>query len=650
MATTSPRMPLRRLLTVLAACAGLGGAYALGVSQGTQAGPGSDPDSRRDATSPLGAVTAVNQVSAVNAGLRGSLTSAQDCAEALSWYVDKALAQVGPYGWDGPPVYAMDAVAGAELGSLPQATGSFKSPLSAANSSDTGTNTQEAGVDEPDVAKTDGRIVVRLSRGVLTTYDVAGAEPRELSQLRLAGVSADAQLLLVGQRVVVLSQLRPRDWEHPSTLILTIDLADPKAPVLTDRRSVDASLVTAFQHGSTIRLVVAKGLPQLDFVTPTAQRGVQTAVRRNRQLVKQSTVADWVPQLTTVTGDSSSTTPLVSCDALSRPASDGGLGTLAVITWDPADPEPQASALLTASQIAYASPDHLVVASTGYGAWGWGGDWCCGTPVYGSAGPADGITQLDVFSVEGRATAYVASGQVDGTLRDRWSLDEDQGTLRVALGPSAATGNFNSIETLRIEGDLLVSIDRLERLGPGEDIQSVRWFGDAAILVTFRQIDPLYVVDLSDPAALRLRGKLKIPGFSAYLHPLGPERLIGIGEAGTRRGRTLGAQAALFNLADLEQPRQVATHRFGRRMIALAGQQPHQFTWLPESRTALTVITDGYGARTGWVARLKLVSGKFVTTLTRAGYGRGVDQIRMLPLPSGQVALVTERGVSLLDG
>ncbi|MCP6318797.1 beta-propeller domain-containing protein, partial [Klebsiella pneumoniae] len=82
-----------------------------------------------------------------------------------------------------------------------------------------------------------------------------------------------------------------------------------------------------------------------------------------------------------------------------------------------------------------------------------------------------------------------------------------------------------------------------------EDIEAVRWFGDLALVVTFRQVDPLYTVDLADPARPQVVGELKIPGFSAYLHPLGPHRLLGVGEGPvpTRRGgESWGAQAGLF--------------------------------------------------------------------------------------------------------
>lgn len=627
---------MRTLTTAVVACAGLGGAYVLGVATGggNTGSPGTP-----------GAPARTTPVAAVNTSLSGPLTSAKDCEEARGWYVERAIDQVGPYGWDGGGrIYAedsaaMDSVAGAAP------TSSAKSRLGAANPSATGTNTQEAGVDEPDVAKTDGSLAVSLARGELRVFDVTGDTPAELATVRLPKVTESANLLLVDDRAVVISADPYREWQGPVTRVTTVDLSDPKSPTVTGSESVDASLVAAYQHGTTVRLVVTKGLPQLDFVQPNSDLGVRSAAKRNRQLVENSTIEDWMPQLTTDSG----TSALVACDALSQPATDGGLGTLAVMTWDPTagadspDATATSSALLTGSQVAYASPDHLVVVSSG-----WGG-WCCfDYTVGGAGGPAPGTTQLDVFTLDGTSTTYAASGQVDGIVRDRWSIDEDKGTIRVAVGPSQATGNFNSVITLKIDGDSLAQVGRIDGLGKREEIKSVRWFGDLAIVVTFRQIDPLYVIDLSDPANPRLKGKLKIPGFSEYLHPLGPERLIGIGQAAGPRGMTLGSQAALFQLEDLANPRQVAVHQFGRRIYALAGQQPHQFTWLADRRTALTVVTDGYGARTGWVAALHLDRGQFVTTLTKTGYGQSVDGIRLLPLPSGQVVMINGDGASFL--
>ena len=200
-----------------------------------------------------------------------------------------------------------------------------------------------------------------------------------------------------------------------------------------------------------------------------------------------------------------------------------------------------------------------------------------------------GTTPIFAFALDGLDATYVASGEVEGTIADRWSMDAVDGSLRVAVGASSETGNFNSVITLREDGAELVEEGRVDRLGIDEQIKSVRWFDDLAIVVTFRQTDPLYAIDLSDPAAPELLGELKIPGYSEYLHPLGEHRLIGMGQDASMRGMVRGAQAALFDVTDLTDPRQLDVVRYpqeqpGRRrtrpaavhLAARVAHRPHR--------------------------------------------------------------------------
>ena len=121
-------------------------------------------------------------------------------------------------------------------------------------------------------------------------------------------------------------------------------------------------------------------------------------------------------------------------------------------------------------------------------------------------------------------------------------MDEHDGVLRLAVGPSAETGNFNSVVTLREDGDDLEEVGRVDGLGVGEDIKAVRWFDGLAIVVTFRQVDPLYPVDLTDPDDPRLLGELKIPGFSEYLHPISAAAADRDGPGRLGAGRCCGAR------------------------------------------------------------------------------------------------------------
>ena len=190
----------------------------------------------------------------------------------------------------------------------------------------------------------------------------------------------------------------------------------------------------------------------------------------------------------------------------------------------------------------------------------------------------------------------------------------------------------------------MVEAGRVDELGVNETIESMRWFDGLAIMVTFRQVDPLYAVDLTDPDAPRLLGKLKIPGFSEYLHPLGSQRLVGMGQGPTRGG--WGAQAALFDVSDLTDPRQLDTVQYGKATQAGAATDPRQLTWLPDERTVLTVVGAATRGGTGWVSVLRLEDGRMHNRMVEVEYGDEVADVRLVPLPDGRVVLVTGESVS----
>jgi hypothetical protein len=168
------------------------------------------------------------------------------------------------------------------------------------------------------------------------------------------------------------------------------------------------------------------------------------------------------------------------------------------------------------------------------------------------------------------------------------------------------------------------------------------------VVVTFRQVDPLYTVDLSDPTAPRVIGELKIPGFSSYLHPLGGDLVLGLGQDATRTGRTRGAQAAVFDLRDLADPRRLDTAGFGRSTEFTAAWDPRTLTYLPESRTVLAVLTDW--RKPGGTRVVVLGVGDDGRLAARAGRrvpGWEAWNVRTLPLDGGRVALVSDGDVAL---
>jgi hypothetical protein len=175
---------------------------------------------------------------------------------------------------------------------------------------------------------------------------------------------------------------------------------------------------------------------------------------------------------------------------------------------------------------------------------------------------------------------YVASGEVIGTLLNSYSMSEFEGDLRVATtaySDDFGGGQDNGVHVLRLDGDELVEIGAVRGLGRGEQIQGVRFDGPRGYVVTFRQVDPLYVIDLSNPTNPEMVGELKIPGYSTYLKPIGDDRLIGVGMSGTDTGQITGVQVSLFDVSDPAAPRQVATAEIAE--WSEATWDPHAFLW-----------------------------------------------------------------------
>ncbi|NYI45692.1 hypothetical protein BJ993_002772 [Nocardioides aromaticivorans] len=629
------RVLLRPLLTA-GVVTGLAGAFVAGTLVDGGSGPGSP-----------GGIQALPQ----RVAFQADLEPAKSCDDLLATYRKRGKELVSAWGWGGGPYYYADGYDGllegarrtmplSEQASVEDFTKSAndRAPRTdRVTNSDTGTNVQEAGVDEPDSVKTDGRLLVTVRDDDLVTYDVSGSSTEKLSSIPLTGVE-DAEVLLSGDTVVAVGRDDESDDEDPGTRVLTVSLADPSAPEVTDDVTYDAGLMSARQHGEAIRVVLESGLPQLDFVEPRGKVTEREALKRNRELVAKTTIEDWLP---TVTADGDSK-QLLDCTNVAVPSDDLLLDTTSIVGFDAGSPAKlDAIGLAGHTGIAYESVDHLYLA-TQAGGGGWGDCIRCldgvGSPVV--RGPASGTSYLFEFELEGTAATHVASGEVEGSIADRWSVDEADGVLRVAVGPTSETGSFNSVITLQRQGKELVEHGRLDRLGVNEDIKSVRWFDDLAVLVTFRRVDPMYAIDLSDTAKPRLLGKLKVPGFSTYLHPLGSWRMIGLGEGPDGKGGW-GAQIGLFDVRDVSRVKRLDVHDYGRSFRALAGADPRAFTWLPDERTVITVLDRSARTRVGFVSVVHLVDGKLQQRLVQVEYGADVDDVRAVPLPDGRVVLVT---------
>jgi uncharacterized secreted protein with C-terminal beta-propeller domain len=217
-----------------------------------------------------------------------------------------------------------------------------------------------------------------------------------------------------------------------------------------------------------------------------------------------------------------------------------------------------ATGVLANGNTVYASAENLYVATQNWDTWLWGREGISEDE------PDEVTTDIHKFDISDPSiTTYLATGTVNGYLLNQFAMDEHNGDLRVASTTSPAWwgSEFDSESLVTVLDDdgagRLTEIGSVDGLGATEQIYSVRFMGDTAYVVTFRQTDPLYTVDLSDPTNPKVVGELKILGYSAYLHPVGEGLLLGIGQDATDTGQVKGTQVSLFDVSDPANPTRI---------------------------------------------------------------------------------------------
>ncbi len=197
-------------------------------------------------------------------------------------------------------------------------------------------------------------------------------------------------------------------------------------------------------------------------------------------------------------------------------------------------------------------------------------------------------TIIHKISINNGKVEYKAQGSVAGNALNQFSMDEYTGYFRIATTTSAS-GSANSMNHVYVlDGDLNV-VGKLEDLAKGERIYSARFIGNKGYMVTFRQIDPLYVIDLSDPANPKVLGYLKIPGVSDYLHPYDENHVIGLGRDATEEGRMQGMKLSLFDVTDVQNPTEVSKYMIGDRGTSSEALNDHKAFLFSKEKNLLVI-------------------------------------------------------------
>lgn len=489
----------------------------------------------------------------------------------------------------------------AEPGPAPEgaplaAAGLAQDAAAAAGEDFSPTNVQEAGIDEPDLVKTDGRRLFVVAGSELRAYDVTGDAPALLGTLSLEGAGGELllrgdRLLLVGPAPAARAAMLVASPPWSDTRLAEIDVRDPAAMRIARTMTVPGRPVSARLHDGTVRVVVTSPA-SLDGSDPGGGDApvAVTAARRPG-------LSAFVPRTILRSRITKRTfrRAIAGCRQVRHPRSYAGNDLLTVLTIDLDRGlfNVDRDAVLVGAQVVYASPTGLYVASQR------------AVTVRPGQIPERMRTEIHRFDASRRGeTAYASSGSVAGFVLNQYAFSEHEGALRVATTEEplwvsdapAARDSESAVTVLRERGAELEQVGRVGGLGRGERIYAVRFIGDAGYLVTFRQVDPLYTLDLRDPERPRVVGELKIPGYSAYLHPIGDGLLLGIGQGGTDAGQTTGGQVSVFDVADPARPRRLHQVAFGRGS-SIAEFDPHAFLWWGRAKLALVPYDVWTGSR-----------------------------------------------------
>ncbi len=575
--------------------------------------------------------------------------------------LEAARDEVPSWGWWGGFFGGPEVFAGAADNSRATAA-----PPQAAPQNYTTTNNQVAGVDEADFVKNDGTRIFALSGQTL--YAARSWPATDLSirgTLKIEGYPRE--MFLEGtDRAVVFSSIYTWyplsnamgarcdaldcGYQSENTVKMTVvDVSDLANLRVTHEYKLPGHYNSARKVGSSVRLVLSDNFnfpasvrwwPEVQGVNlwDPLQKGrrideFNKLIASNEKEIRAQTLAEWVPAGKVTIAGQTAIVPH-ECSAFQKVNAPTRLGTVSVATLNLANPSHvDRSTIISEPGEIYASQKNLYIATRHW--WWW---------------PAPGqrdTTYLHKFDISNAdAAIYVASGLVDGHIVDQFSMDEDsKGFFRVATTtmfrvPDSNPNNWwgrmettNAISVLRENSGALEIVGKSEDLAKGERIMSSRFIEEKGFVVTFRQVDPLFTFDLSDPTNPTKLAELKVPGFSTYLHPMDKDHLLTIGtyvpepiNGQPNDWRLRALQLTIFDLSDMRNPKQAHTQLVGTSSGYSEAQHEHKaFNYFPAKKLLAIPFIDwsyslsGSDYWTAFISDLRVFSVDPVTGFTPRG-------------------------------
>ena len=389
-----------------------------------------------------------------------------------------------------------------------------------------GTNTQVGGIDEADVIKNDGQYLYCLTNSGGRNHVKIIAPSGGMSVVSTITLDADVrspELYVEGNRLVVSYEGggtfdRSAGYSSTATKAAVYDISDRTAPKRIKTFSQEGSSVSSRLMNGRLYLV-SNSYVNLNF----EMEGNKIPMDKVLPMVSENDKTRLIAEKSCFVLPDTETAQYLIVSSMDV---SGGKG------------QTQTSAVLGSNGQMYMSQSGIFVASESYNSW-------------------NAKTNIYKFSVS--ANGNVTKGEsavIDGTALNQFSMDEHNGYFRIAT----TVWNGSNTNGITVLDSNLKVVGKIDGLARNESIKSCRFIGNTAYMVTFRQTDPLFVIDLSNPSAPEVKGELKINGFSAYLHPWDETHLIGIGPDGTETGTNRDTKISLFDVSNPSNPIEVSKY------------------------------------------------------------------------------------------
>lgn len=460
---------------------------------------------------------------------------------------------------------------------------------SAGSSDHSTTNNQVAGVDEADMVKTDGEYIYAVvGEGKVTITDIRDSKNIQMAtSIKMEEGFYPSQLFLHGKTLVVLGekhtpyregkQAASSDRMMPVNSMTTVrlyDVSNPKSPSLLREFGAEGYLSGARKAGDMLYFVTNVHpyfwtMDQFDgdVLRPSMYDSKESS---DKQLIDYKNI-------TILPGATEPSYSVITAINLSSPT------TNKVVT----------KGYLGSSEQLYMSKDNLYLTATTYEQQQASNTGTSNMTMMWNPGVAN--TELFKFTLKGTDVTFHSSAELKGRLLNQFSMDEYKGNFRVVMTEGTMWDDKNpSKNHLFILDQNMKMTGSVEGLAKGERIYSARFMGDKAYMVTFRETDPLFVIDVANPRAPKVLGELKIPGFSNYLHPLDENHLIGFGyetvaEKNPNGGEpfilTMGMKISLFDITDFTNPKEQDTEIIGGRGTYSPIQYDHKALFQHKDRS-----------------------------------------------------------------